>query len=204
MKPDFDKILDTSNPHLVRRHKPLSEPTVKIKHERSKPVLVLESSSWGGGSFTCGLDENDIVLVCGWGDQCEPATLTPFETYGVDHDHGHSYSWTRTEYYVNLKSDTIPRFSSLKKMVEHDKVVIFALPEHVTEPMIGKLRDFAGTIMVTRQQIADHEEALAEYRKLEDVTAPVDYRKDLASTIDHIQELKEKLKALYATDLENI
>ncbi len=35
MKPDFDKILDTSNPHLVRRWKAPSEPTVKIKHERS-------------------------------------------------------------------------------------------------------------------------------------------------------------------------
>lgn len=197
-------LFDASNPHAVPKPVPPTETVVKVPVERTKPVLILDSPSWGGGSFTCGLDEKDIVLVCGWGSQCEPATLTPFETHGVDHDHGHSYSWTSTDYYVSLKTDGIPRFSSLRQMVNHDKIVIFALPERVTELMIGKLRDFAGVIMVTRQQIADHEEALAEYRKLEDVTAPVDYRKDLASTIDHIQELKEKLKALYAKDLEEL
>ncbi len=89
-------------------------------------------------------------------------------------------------------------------MVEEDKIVIFAMPEQITEATIGRLREFAGTVMVTRQQIKDHEEALLEYRKAEDVTAPVDLRAAIAGAIEHIHQLKDKLKALYAKDLGEV
>lgn len=175
-----------------------------IPSERTKPVLILDLPSKSGGKFTCALSENDIVLVCGWGNQCEPAVLAPFETSGVQHDCGRSYRWSRTDYYVNLKSDVIPRFSSLIKMVEHEKVVIFALPGCVSETMIGRLRKIADTILITRQQIRDHEGEMLGYLNVDDVTHPVDFRKGIEESIQHIHELKAKLKALYAKDLEEV
>lgn len=199
-----DLHLTSSNPHHVRVPPAPAERVELVRVPRTAPHLILELGGWNGGSFSCSVDESDIVLVCGWGGQCEPATLKAFDTHGYDQDHGNNYRWERTDYYVNLKSDVIERFSSLQAMARSKKVVVFALPENVTEAMIGRLRDFAGNIMVVRQQIKDQIDALQEYKAMEDVTAPIDFRKGVAAAHQHIQDLQAKLKALYAKDLEEV
>ena len=80
------------------------------------------NDGWMGGQWTCkeGKPPKKIkVLINGKWFPAKAITIT-----GVDHDHGHQYSWSNFDYLITVNSDLGKQELSLKQFAT-DKAISF-------------------------------------------------------------------------------
>lgn len=93
--------------------------------EDSQRIVYL--SNWSGGSFNTRLGVGMTLTLVTPNGQIIPAVIERANVIrGVDHDHGHEFNWTFTDYHVGLPDDPFPRGTSLLGLLKADLVRVYS------------------------------------------------------------------------------